>query len=138
VIAKAVRTTSLDIVENLPVPTEPVIRQLPPPVSIYQYMEISERWGLDTDPLIKSLITQRLAEELGSKILPAGNTIQVILTVRAGELGYSQSQIGNGSQLGKFVSRMISPNGKTQHGRYPVNVYDLTPELDECIHAYFR
>jgi hypothetical protein len=101
-------------------------------------MSEARAWGLDSDPLIKSLITQRLAEELGSKVLPSSTQTQVILTVRAAELGYSQSQIGNGSQLGKFVSRLIPPNGKTQHGKYPVNVYDLTPELDEAIAAFFR
>jgi hypothetical protein len=97
------------------------------------------QWGLESDPLIKSLIIQRLAEELSSKIIaPANQTTQVILTVRATELGYDQQAIGTGSQLGKFVSRLIEPNGKTQHGKYPVNVYDLTPELDDCIHVYFR
>jgi hypothetical protein len=119
-------------------PVAPDQKQLPA-VTIHQYMEEARAWGLDTDPLIKSLITQRLAEELGSKALPAANIpVQVILTVRAHELGYPQSRIGSGVQLGSFVSKMLSPIGKTQHGRYPVNVYELTPELDEVIHAYFR
>jgi hypothetical protein len=77
-------------------------------------------------------------EELGSKALPStAIATQVILTVRAKELGFSDRQIGTGSQLGKFVSKVIAPTGKTQHGRYPVNVYDLTPELDESIKAFF-
>jgi desulfoferrodoxin (superoxide reductase-like protein) len=117
---------------------KPPQRQLTP-VSIHEYMLEARAWGLDSDPLIKSLLTQRLAEELGSKALPSATIqTQVILTVRAAELGHSQAQIGNGTQLGKFVSRLIQPNGKTQHGKYPVNVYDLTPELDEAIAAFFR
>jgi DNA-binding HxlR family transcriptional regulator len=112
-------------------------RALPPAVSIHQYMVEAREWGLESDPFIKSLVTQRLAEELGSKALPSeAITTQVILTVRASELGYDQRAIGSGSQLGKFVSRIIQPVGKTQHGKYPVNVYELTPELDDCIHAF--
>jgi hypothetical protein len=114
-------------------------RALPPAVSMHQYMVEIREWGLDSDPLIKSLITQRLAEELGGKALSSETiTTQVILTVRAGELGYDHQVIGSGSQLGKFVSRIIHPVGKTQHGKYPVNVYELTPGLDDCIHAFFR
>jgi hypothetical protein len=137
-IAKAVRTTSLDIVENLPVPTEPIQpqRQLAPQRDLLDYLEAAKSIGIDQDPILLSLFSQRMAEQLGGKVLAPAQ--QVILTVRAAELGYHQSRIGNGSQLGKFVSKMIAPNGKTQHGRYPVNVYDLTPELDQCIHTYFR
>jgi hypothetical protein len=114
-------------------------RPLPPAVSLHQYMVEIREWGLESDPLIKSLVSQRVAEELGGKSLPSQSIpTQVILTVRAAELGYDQKSIGSGSQLGKFVSRLIEPVGKTQHGKYPVNVYELTPDLDDCIHAFFR
>lgn len=114
-------------------------RQLAPQRDLIDYMQVIERFEyLTQDPLIKSLVAQRLAEELGSKALPSTVVTQVVLTVRAGELGYCQRQIGSGAQLGKFVHQMIQPTGKTQHGKYPVNVYELTEELDDCIHAYFR
>jgi KilA-N domain len=111
-------------------------RKLAPQRDLLDYWEACQQMGIDRDPLLLSLFSQRMAEQLGGSVLPP--TTQVILTVRANELGYDQKQIGSGSQLGKFVSKMIPPNGKTQHGKYPVNVYDLTPELDECINAYFR
>lgn len=113
-------------------------RELAPQRDLIDYMQVIERFEyLAQDPLIKSLVAQRLAEELGSKALPSIVDIQVIVTVRAGELGYSQKQIGTGSQLGKFVYSRIQPTGKTQHGKYPVNAYKLTKELDDCIHEFF-
>lgn len=92
--------------------------------------------GVTHDPLIKSLISQRMAEELGGK--KQDEITQVVLTVRAGQLGFSQKDIGSGSALGKFVLKQgLEPTGKTQHGKYPVNVYDLSEELDAAICCYF-
>lgn len=115
-------------------------RQLPPIRDTIEYAQATKDILAIPDPILRSLLNQRLMEELsaGQPLLNAAVQTQVILTVRAKELGYTDKQIGNGSQLGKFVSRLTPPNGKTQHGKYPVNVYDLTPELDETIHAYFR
>jgi hypothetical protein len=57
-------------------------RQLPLATSVYQYMGEIRQWSLEFDPLIRSLIVQRLAKELGSKTLPSDNQpTQVILTV---------------------------------------------------------
>jgi hypothetical protein len=113
-------------------------RQLPPVRDTIEYLQAARDIEVFPDPIIRSLLNQRLMEELGSKALPStAIATQVILTVRAKELGFSDRQIGTGSQLGKFVSKVIAPTGKTQHGRYPVNVYDLTPELDESIKAFF-
>jgi hypothetical protein len=121
-----------------PVPVE-VPRQLPPVRDTTELLATAQGINDLADPLMRSLLNQRMFEELGSKSLPASTiATQVVLTVRASDLGYKLNQIGSGSQLGKFVSRLIAPTGKTQHGRYPVNVYDLTPDLDDCIHAYFR
>jgi hypothetical protein len=120
--------------------TEYQPRQLPPIRDTIEYLNAAKEIQVFPDPLMRSLLNQRLMEDLsaGQLLLAAAPQTQGILTVRAKELGYTDKQIGNGSQLGKFVSRLIPANGKTQHGKYPVNVYDLTPELDETIHAYFR
>ncbi len=75
-----------------------------------------------------------------AKLISAGteSATKVILTVRAAELGYKSSQIGSGANLGKFVLKQgIDPIGKAQHGKYPVNVYDLNEDLDRVIHLYF-
>jgi hypothetical protein len=111
-------------------------RRLPPVRDTIEYVQAQQDILAIADPLMRSLLNQRMFEELGSKILAPST--QVLLTIRAGELGYPANRIGNGGQLGKFVVRSIAPTGKTQHGRYPVNVYDLSPELDDCIHAFFR
>jgi hypothetical protein len=114
-------------------------RQLPPIRDTIEYLQAARDIEVFPDPIIRSLLNQRLMEELGSKSLSSmAIATQVILTVRAKELGFSDKQIGSGTQLGKFVAKVMTPTGKTQHGRYPVNVYDLTPELDESIKAYFR
>jgi hypothetical protein len=114
-------------------------RQIPPVRDAIQYLEAAKEIQDFPDPLMRSLLNQRLMEDLGAKSLPASAVAtQVILTVRASELGYPQSRIGSGSQLGTFVARLINPIGKTQHGRYSVNVFDLTQELDDAIHAFFR
>lgn len=115
---------------------QPLQRQLAPQRDLLDYLEAAKSIGIDQDPLLKSLFSQRMAEQLGGAALPA--TQQVIATVRAQELGYSQKEIGNGSQLGKFlVKQGCQPTGKTQHGRYPVNVFDLDSNLDRAIHLYF-
>jgi hypothetical protein len=119
---------------------ESYTRQLPPVRDTIEYLEAAKQIQVFSDPLMRSLLNQRLMEELsaGQPLLNAAAQTQVILTVRAKELGYTDKQIGSGSRLGRFVAKVMPPNGKTQHGRYPVNVYDLTTELDETIHAYFR
>lgn len=115
-------------------------RQLPPIRDTIEYTQVTKDISAISDPILRSLLTQRLMEELsaGQPLLNGAAQTQVILTVRAKELGYADKQIGSGAQLGKFVSKILPPNGKTQHGKYPVNVYDLTPDLDATIHAYFR
>jgi hypothetical protein len=117
-------------------PTQPQVRQLAPQRDLIDYIEALNLAGVLDSPILKALITQRAAEQLGGNALPA--TQQVICTVRAHELGYSQKQIGNGSALGSFVVKQgCEPTGKTYHGNYKVNTYELTPELDQAICLYF-
>lgn len=100
---------------------------------------IMQGLGLTEDPILKSGMTQRLAEHMGSTPhLASGGPAVGILTVRATELGVSQRAIGTGSALGKYIVALgFPPLGKTQHGRYPVNTFHLTPELDQAILRYF-
>ena len=111
-------------------------RRLAPQRDLIDYIEAIQLAGLSDDPHLKALIAQRMAEQLGGTAL--AETQQVIATVRAHELGYSQKQIGTGSALGAFVKNQgCEPTGKTYHGNYRVNTYYLTPELDGAIHLYF-
>ena len=111
-------------------------RQLAPQRDILDYWEACQEMGIDRDPILLSLFSQRMAEQLGGTALVA--TQQVIVTVRAHELGYSTKDIGSGSALGRFVKQQgCKPTGQTKHGKYDVNTYDLTPELDQSICLYF-
>ena len=111
-------------------------RQLAPQRDLIDYIEALNLAGVLDSPILKALITQRAAEQLGGNTLPA--TQQVIVTVRAHELGYSAKEIGTGSSLGAFVKKQgCKPAGKTYHGTYNVNVYELTEDLDRAIHLYF-
>ena len=117
---------------------EPEARQLPPVRDIIDYQQSIAAAGLADDPILKSLLSQRFAEQIGSTEVSQKETI-VVLTVRAAELGICQKLIGTGSQLGKYIKAIgFEPLGKSQHGKYPVNTYTATPELDAAILDYFQ
>lgn len=119
---------------SAPVPTP--VRQMAPQRDLKDWIDCMEVMGLTADPLLKSLVSQRMAEQLGGLTLP--QVRQVVLTVRAQDLGVSQSAIGNGSQLGKYiVSCGFVPTGKSYHGKYHVNCYELTEDLDRAILEFF-
>lgn len=106
-----------------------------------------ERWaeliaalpGLANSPIVMSALQSRVAEELsGTRFGGArsANPIDtpIILTVRANQLGCHHSAIGNGSLLGKYIVACgFESLGKEQHGRYSVNTYRQSPELDQAI-----
>ena len=121
-------------IASMPEPTP--IRQLAPQRDLIDYVNAAQMLGLTRDPIILPLLTQRLAEELGAKTTPLNR--QILVAVRAGELGISQKDIGDGSQLGKRIVRAgFIPNGKTPHGRYEVNTYSPSLALDNAILNFF-
>lgn len=103
------------------------------------YIEAGEKLEKLSNPMLRSILEQRLMEDAGANLhkLPQ-NSRQCILTVRAKELGYTDQQIGNGASLGRYVAKFIQPTGKQQHGRYPVNTYQISSHLDEVIGSFFR
>lgn len=118
-------------------------RQLPPVRDAVDYIQAAQTLETLKNPILRSLLEQRLAEDVTpTNRLIAGTTqseiTHVIASVRAAQLGYTEKQINGGSSLGKFVIRQgLKPVAKVQHGKYPVNVYELTEDLDKAIHAYF-
>jgi hypothetical protein len=114
-------------------------RQLAPQRDLYDYMEIAKVMGLQESPILKSLFEQRMAEQLGGSGLSSTDAPkQILLTVRASELGISSREIGTGSQLGKYIRSLgFAPVGKSQHGKYPVNVYGCSIDLDKAILGFF-
>lgn len=99
---------------------------------------------LKVNPQLKLLLEDALTEELelmrNQRLLPSSNQKKeyTIAKVRARELGYSDKQIGNGGALGRFVKASIDPAFNKRIGEYNVNHYEVSPQLDEVIHAYFR
>lgn len=113
-------------------PVVPVVRD--------SYLELAQAADIVdnlADPLLKSVLSQYMCETLGNNSLAPAKQSQ--LTVRAEQLGISQSLVlKNRLKLGQYVRRYFDPVGKTQSGKYPVNVYEVTPELDQAIMDYFE
>jgi hypothetical protein len=123
--------------DKLEVKPEPVVTPMPfRDATIY----LATAQGIErmTNPIIKSMLEQRLMEDLGAgKALPGNQSDDlVICTVVAREMGFDLKP-GQDSQLGKWVAKYHEPKGKTQHGRYPVNVY-LRSEIEETVASFFR
>lgn len=111
-------------------------RQLAPQRDLVDYVNAARSIGIDQDPILKSLFSQRMAEQLGGDRSDIPQPI--VLTVRAQQLGISQDNIGTGAKLGKYIVKSgFLPQGKSQHGKYEVNVYAASSELDEAILEFF-
>lgn len=111
-------------------------RQLAPQRDLVDYVNAAKSIGIDQDPILKSLFSQRMAEQLGGDRSDIPQPI--VLTVRAQQLGISQADIGTGAKLGKYIVKSgFLPQGKSQHGKYEVNVYAASPELDDAILEFF-
>lgn len=119
-----------------PIPEPEPAQKALPGTSLERWAELIRDLGYQDSPLIKSALQQRLTEELGGNA-KTSDEVLVLLTVRANQLGCKHSAIGNGSELGKYVLRRgFKPVDKVQHGKYGVNVYRLSPELDGAIMDY--
>ncbi len=101
--------------------------------------------SLQVNGLLKQLLEDSLTDDLelmrNQKALTSGSKEKrqfTIAKVRAKELGYSVDRIGSGSQLGRFIAQQLKPAMTERVGKYMVNHYEVTPQLDEIIHAYFR
>jgi hypothetical protein len=100
---------------------------------------------LQVNGLLKQLLEDSLTDDLelmrNQKALTSGGKEKrqfTIAKVRAKELGYPVDRIGSGSQLGRFIAQQLKPAMTERVGKYMVNHYEVTPQLDEIIHAYFR
>jgi hypothetical protein len=123
------------VISQLTAPTPEPPRQLP--TSFEVLIEATKLLPSITNPIIKAAFEQRLAEELGANnALPGSQAKPVIAAVLARDLGYSLKP-GEDAKLGKWVRTSHEPLGQTQHGRYQVNVYDRTPELEATIRGFF-
>jgi hypothetical protein len=120
--------------ENKP---QPLPRQLPPVRDTIEYIQASKDIANIVDPILKSYLLQSLYEDIGaSKALPPSNDVLVVAAVKARSLGFTLKP-GEDSKLGKWVAKHCNPLGKTQYGRYEVNVYRDDDRLVETIGAFF-
>jgi hypothetical protein len=116
---------------------QPLPRQLPPIRDTIEYIQASKDIADIVDPILKSYLLQSLYEDIGvSKALPPSDDVLVVAAVKARSLGYTLKP-GEDSKLGKWVAKHCNPLGKTQHGRYEVNVYRDDDRLVETIGAFF-
>jgi hypothetical protein len=116
---------------------QPLPRQLPPVRDTIEYIQASKDIANIADPILKFYLLQSLYEDIGaSKALPPSDDVLVVAAVKARSLGFMLKP-GEDSKLGKWVAKHCNPLGKTQHGRYEVNVYRDDDRLVETIGAFF-
>ena len=116
-------------------------KQLPSRDAI-EYIEATEKLNNMEDSILKNLLRDTLVDELGLKknqklLSPQDRKDLTIVKVRAKELGYTETQIGNGSALGCFVKSLVKPQFRENVGRFKVWHYEISNELDNAIHSYF-
>jgi hypothetical protein len=58
--------------------------------------------------------------------------------VRAKDLGYNIYQVSNGTDLGRYVKKLVEPAFKDYQGQYHVWHYEVNKQLDNVIHSYFK
>lgn len=113
-------------------------RQLPPQRDIIEYIAAAKSIGIDQDPMLLSLFTQRLMETISPDVRAIDAPEQPLnVTSIATNLGYSQQQIGNGSSLGKYIKARHESLGTSQHGKYQCHVY-LPSEVEGSIADFFN
>ena len=119
-------------------------RQLPPVRDAVDYANAAQTIQGLRDGILKQLISDLLVDELSLdqnlKYLPVAEKSKqyTIAKVRAKSLGYTETQIGSGTKLGRFVKAQIEPAFQEQIGRYPVYHYEINSALDTVIHAFFK
>jgi hypothetical protein len=116
-------------------------RQLPQRDAI-EYIEATEKLSKMEDCILTRLLKSALVDELAlrqnNNLLPNTEVKHyTIVKVRAKDLGYTETQIGDGSALGRFVKGQVKPQFQEQIGQFKVWHYEINQDLDNAIHAYF-
>jgi phage regulator Rha-like protein len=118
-------------------------RQLPQHSAV-EYAQAAHMVETLPDNLLKQLVRDALIDELSLqqnlKYLPVAEKPKqyTIVKVRAKRLGYTDKQIGDGKQLGRFVKSQVAPSFQEVIGRYPVYHYEINESLDNAIHKFFN
>jgi hypothetical protein len=121
---------------------QPIERILPTHTAV-EYANAAHQVNSLPNGILKQLIQDALVDEISLaqnlKYLPVAEKPKqyTIVKVRAKQLGYTDSQIGDGKQLGKFVKSQINPSFQEIVGRYPVFHYEINDQLDSAINRFF-
>ena len=125
-------------------PVQPVVRQLAPQRDAIDYIQATATLAQLPNSRLKRLLDARLVAELSidivnqKQIAPLAEVKNyTTATVRSAMLGYSATQIGTGSGLGKFIKAEIAPDFSDWQGQFYVAHYEVCAALDSRIHAYF-
>jgi prophage antirepressor-like protein len=87
--------------------------------------------------LLKDALVDELSLRQNNNFLGGEKTRYTVVKVRAKELGYTETDIGDGTALGRFVKATVQPVFQENVGRYKVWHYEINDDLDNAIHNYF-
>jgi hypothetical protein len=127
--------------------TEAPAPPLPTPQSdvdnAVKYIEAADKLEQLNDKTLQQLLRNELIDALSVKqgqqpalapSMPNNTTVKV----RAKELGYTTTEVDDGTGLGKWVAKRVPVLFKGRIDKYMVNHYVVTPEFDAAIHSYFN
>lgn len=123
---------------------QPYVERVLPVRDTVDYIEAAAKLETLSNGILKHLLKDALVDQVSLdqnlKYLPVAEKPRqyTIAKVRAKSLGYSESQIGDGTQLGRFIKSQIEPAFQEHIGRFPVFHYEINAELDTAIHRYFN
>lgn len=128
------------------IPQSAPARSLPPIRDSIDYIHASTLLENMPQGRLQQLLKDKLVHEISLQSVNEQRALTAVAepvkqyttaTVRASELGYSTSQIGNGSSLGKYIKAAIESAFSDRQGQYTVKHYEINDTLDTRIHAYF-
>lgn len=124
----------------------PVPPRLTPVYSSIEYLNgLKELRSMPRDKITQLIEYQMISElehiNVNQRLLTGQPDTQVHITtanVRAKQLGYTDTQISDGTSLGRFVKKYVKPFSKEWQGQYQVWHYAVNDELDKVIHSFFQ
>jgi hypothetical protein len=117
---------------------------LPPSdIRVHNLVSDLEKLGIELDnPRYSQLLKDSALTILGVGKVETVTQKYCGVVERAEQLGYSTKQINGGSQLGKFVNKLVQPahkeNRLCQGTLRPINVFEVNDSLDDAIRAWFE
>jgi hypothetical protein len=117
------------------------VRQLPVHTAV-EYSNAAALIRQENNKTLQELLRNQLIDELSvlqgqSNSIASAKPSYTIAKVRARELGYTTIEIGHGGDLGKWLAKSVPVAFRERVGKYEVNHYEVTSQLDTAIHTFF-